>query len=541
MNEHKKMVLDSHKRCEALGIKRNRVFSRKIITAQEFQRKLQENNELIIIAIPFINEMYDFIKNTDSFYILTDKDGCILNTLGDENILKEAFKLKMIPGAYMNEENIGTNAISLVITTNIPVQIFGEQNFINSYHKWTCSAAPIKSNTGEIIGVLNLAGYSYNGYVYPHTLGMVVALSRTIEKMLQFKNYNNIDKEPKLSKRLLNNQAIYTFDKIIGENEKFINTIEYAKKIADSKSSILITGESGTGKEIFAQSIHNYSKRRDMPFIAVNCGSIPSNLIESELFGYDTGAFTGAKKGGNAGKFEMAEEGTIFLDEIGEMPLDMQVSLLRVIEEGVIIRIGGSKQIPLNVRIISATNKDLSLEVRKGRFRKDLFYRLNVLPIYLPALRDRKDDIPLLIDYYMNKISSKLNKRKVEINEIFMENLLRWKWPGNVRELENMVEFIVNTEMVPKEVFCSNPYLTNTEDNNAQHDIWYANMELELVEKAHIIRVLNKFNGNITVAAKAMKIGRNTLYRKIQRYHIKCCKMPQIMKIITTRKTSGLL
>jgi transcriptional regulator of acetoin/glycerol metabolism len=527
-DEQKKLIRESYKRCESLGIKKNRIFSRKIITDEELHRKLEENRALIITAVPFMNEMYDFVKNTDFFCILTDKDGCILNIIGDKNILGEASRLKMIPGAYMNEENIGTNAMSIVLTINIPVQISGEQHFIKSYHKWTCSAAPIRNGKGEIIGVLDLTGYIE--YVHLHTLGMVVASARSIEKMLRFENYNNTKKEQKLTKRLLNNQSIYTFDKIIGENENFINTIEYAKKIADSSSAILITGESGTGKEIFAQAIHNYSKRKDMPFVAVNCAAIPYNLIESELFGYDEGAFTGAKKGGNAGKFEMAEEGTIFLDEIGEMPLDMQVSLLRVIEEGVISRIGGCKQIPLNVRIISATNKDLKEEVGKGRFRKDLFYRLNVLPIYLPALRDRKEDISLLIDYYMDKISGELNKKRVEINEICMENLLQWEWSGNVRELENLVELIVNTERVPKEFLYPKAYSTNIEDNGIKHDMWDANMELEFVEKTHIIKVLNKFSGNISLAAKAMRIGRNTLYRKIEKYHIKCSEMPQIIK-----------
>ncbi|MCS4465766.1 sigma 54-interacting transcriptional regulator [Clostridium botulinum] len=184
-----------------------------------------------------------------------------------------------------------------------------------------------------------------------------------------------------------------------------------------------MTGDSGTGKEVFAQSIHNYSDRKDKPFIAVNCGAIPRNLIESELFGYEEGAFTGAKRGGYRGKFENSHGGTIFLDEIGEMPLDMQIKLLRVIEEGVINRIGSSKQIPVNSRIIAATNKDLREEVEKGNFRKDLFYRINVLPVYLPALKKRREDIPLLIDYFMNKTSKHLNKRKVEIPSVYMESL----------------------------------------------------------------------------------------------------------------------
>lgn len=208
------------------------------------------------------------------------------------------------------------------------------------------------------------------------------------------------EKHRKSLERLSNNQAIYTFDKIIGIDKNFINTIEYAKKVSDCGSTILITGESGTGKEVFAQAIHNYSCRRDMHFIAVNCGAIPSNLIEAELFGYEEGAFTGAKKSGNIGKFEAADGGSIFLDEIGEMSLEMQVRLLRVIEEGVISRIGSSKQIPVDFRIIAATNKELKEEVSKGNFRKDLFYRLNVIPIYLQPLRHRKNDIPLLVDYY---------------------------------------------------------------------------------------------------------------------------------------------
>jgi len=189
---------------------------------------------------------------------------------------------------------------------------------------------------------------------------------------------DELKKSRKFSGKILSGQATYTFEQVIGKNEKFMKIVAYAKKIADSKSTVLITGESGTGKEVFAQAIHNYSIRKDEPFIAVNCGAIPRTLIESELFGYEDGAFTGAKKGGNAGKFEIAEGGTVFLDEIGEMPTDMQVKLLRVIEAGVITRIGSSIETPIDVRIIAATNKNLKNEVESGNFRKDLYYRLNV-------------------------------------------------------------------------------------------------------------------------------------------------------------------
>lgn len=322
--------------------------------------------------------------------------------------------------------------------------------------------------------------------------------------------------------RLSNCQAIYTFDKMVGIDENFINTVEYAKKISNNRSTVLITGESGTGKEIFAQSIHNYSSRRNKHFIAVNCGAMPSNLIESELFGYEEGAFTGAKKGGNIGKFEAADGGSIFLDEIGEMDLKMQIRLLRVIEEGVISKIGSSKQIPINVRIIAATNKDLEEEVKKGKFRMDLFYRLNVFPIYLPTLRDRKDDIPILIDYYMNKICKKENKYKKKIDENLMQKFMQYEWPGNIRELQNIVERIINTENIPKEILKKHKFDLIIKSNNSKNFIKLEDMKLQTVEKNHIIKVIKYFSGNISLAADALGIGRTTLYSKIKKYNINC-------------------
>lgn len=289
----------------------------------------------------------------------------------------------------------------------------------------------------------------------------------------------------------------------------------------------MITGESGTGKEIFAQAIHNLSSRRGKIFIAVNCGAIPSNLIESELLGYEEGAFTGAKKGGNAGKFELAHGGTIFLDEIGEMSLETQVRLLRVIEEGVVSRVGGSKQIPVDVRIIAATNKDLQEEVKKGSFRKDLFYRLNVLPLWLPPLRDRKEDIPILIDYYMTKVSKKLNKNKFKIDSTVMNKFMEYDWPGNIRELENVVELIVNTEKIPDYILKLHKTFVVGNNKVAEGSMNFESMKLEDVEKNHIIKVLKSFRGNISLAAKAMGIGRNTLYRKMEKYHIECSETEQ--------------
>ncbi|WP_236914479.1 sigma-54 interaction domain-containing protein [Clostridium sp. Cult2] len=331
--------------------------------------------------------------------------------------------------------------------------------------------------------------------------------------------FNDVKKERKLANKILENKAIYTFDKIISQDENFNRIVCFAKEVSDSKSTILITGESGTGKEIFAQSIHNHSDRRNKPFVAINCGAIPKNLIESELFGYVEGAFTGAKKEGQPGKFEIAHEGTIFLDEIGEMPYSMQTRLLRVIEEGIVSRVGAIDQRVVDVRIIAASNRNLKEEVKEGNFRKDLFYRLNVLPIRIPPLRERKGDIPLLIDYFMSKISKRLNKKKIPIPKDIMEELMNYEWPGNVRELENFIELSINLGYVPKE--------SGDEGTIGLKEHIYNNLLLEYIERKHIMEVLEIFSCNITKSAEALGIGRNTLYRKMDKYGIDCSNLEQ--------------
>ncbi|WP_422485603.1 sigma-54-dependent Fis family transcriptional regulator [Gudongella sp. DL1XJH-153] len=323
----------------------------------------------------------------------------------------------------------------------------------------------------------------------------------------------DVKKMRKLANKVTGSRAVYTFDKVIGEDHEFIRIIDFAKKVADSKSTVLLLGESGTGKEIFAQSIQNHSDRKNEPFVALNCGAIPKNLIESELFGYVGGAFTGANIEGQPGKFEIADGGTLFLDEIGEMPYELQTRLLRVIEEGNVRRVGGSLEIPVDVRIIAATNKNLREEVDKGNFRKDLYYRLNVLPLRLPPLRERPGDIPLLFDFFMKRKAKSLSKKPVEVPDYYMDMLKNHNWPGNIRELENLVELIINTESFPTQGFDKDidsvPAMKVVSDRT-----------LEDIEADHIKRILKKYDGNITLVSKKLGIGRNTLYRKIEKYDI---------------------
>ncbi len=614
-------------RCREFGIDPSQVHSLRILGEEELRERLARKRELIVAAEPFISHLYDFLKGSDFFAILTDEEGCILSLIGDEGILREAFAMRMVPGAFMDERSIGTNAMGTALAEGMPVQVSGDEHFIRAYHRWTCSGAPIRDAEGRIIGSLDLTGNSEN--VHQHTLGMVVAAVNAIEKTLvlgcknealkstkrfvetlidsiqagivsvnlegeilsvnswalgmfgfgnqemigrrvgaflqnwgeirmacvsggDFQNkdvlvdvranklyfnltcypiigenaeptgvilvFKDVRKVRKHANEILGRRALYTFDKIIGGSRPIVEAIEFAKKVADCRSTILISGESGTGKEIFAQAIQNASSRCEEAFVVLNCGAIPRTLIESELFGYADGAFTGAKRGGQAGKFEIADGGTIFLDEIGEMPLEMQTRLLRVIEEGTVMRVGDSRDIPVDVRIIAATNKDLKAEVALGNFRMDLFYRLNVLPLFLPPLRECKQDIPLLFDYYMNKISKKLNKKPVQVSAEYLEQLVAYEWPGNIRELENMIELLISSERLPAlpGVRRSESLLSGLPRPKAMAT------SLEDSERQVISEALTACAGNISLAAKRLGIGRNTLYRKLERYGIEC-------------------
>ena len=313
----------------------------------------------------------------------------------------------------------------------------------------------------------------------------------------------------------------FMFKDIIGESLPMLETLEKAKRVASSPSTVLLLGESGTGKELFAQAIHNASDRRDGPFVSVNCGAIPGELIQSELFGYTEGAFTGARKGGRPGKIELADGGTVFLDEIGDMPLQMQVNLVRVLEDKTIVRIGDNQVVPVDVRIIAATNRSLYEEVTKGRFREDLFYRLNVITIILPPLRERKGDITLLTDYYVDKISRKVGKHVESIEPEVFASIEAYHWPGNVRELANALEYAINLVQHGKlQLAHLPPYLKKKQTVPPIADDAEI-MSLASVEKTAIENALLRLGGNVSKVAAALGIGRNTLYDKMKKHRIR--------------------
>jgi two-component system response regulator AtoC len=316
----------------------------------------------------------------------------------------------------------------------------------------------------------------------------------------------------------------YSFENIVSKNKKMQSIFEVIKKVAQYKSTILITGESGTGKELVARALHYHSDRSQNPFIPVNCGAIPENLLESELFGHAKGAFTDAIRT-KKGLFEEADDGTLFLDEIGELPAQLQVKLLRVLQDGEIRRVGESKSIQIDVRIIAATVKNLAKEVNEGRFREDLFYRLNVLPIHLPPLRERKEDIPLLVNHFIKKYAQSLSKNVVGIQPKALERFMNYSWYGNVRELENMIERAIvltdrdqiELENLPIEIQDFQDKIQMTPLSEDEYSIKKASkvLEMNLIKKA-----LKKTKGNHTHAAKILEISHRALLYKIKEYGI---------------------
>jgi len=623
------IIANSWKRCKLAKVSPYLKNSINKLNDKEIKVLLDKKNRDLNKTSKYIMEMAEKMIRGSGFRIdLSDKDGYILKIIGDKKILKESEEVGVVIGSNRSETIVGTNSIGITLFTGEPVQIIGPEHY-NVYPRyWTCSSAPIRDPSGNIIGVLNMSGKYH--LLHKHTLGMVVGIANAIESALKTEkkvfelSINNkflntiiesisdglivlnkkgeithlnsiagkilckeshevigkpIDKlirtnfpllnilnnrkgyleeeiivtpfyDKKNSQRYLLTEKVvedsegesqgvtalfkeikkvhrlignfigantrYNFSSIIGNNVKLTKAVNLAKTASVSSCKILLQGENGTGKEIFAQAIHNNSNRRDKPFIAINCGAIPRDLVESELFGYEEGAFTGAKRGGKPGKFELAEGGTLFLDEIESMPLEAQPKLLRVLESNHLIRVGGSKIIPIDVRIISSTNQDLFLLVKEGKFREDLYYRLNTVTVDIPPLRERKDDIPILVRYFCNR-----TKSKTEVDKKALEVFCNYNWPGNIRELENVIERAIlvcknnkiNIDAISeniKHVKASNPNFMN--NNKA--------VSLMDFEKEALLKALEDAKGNISKASKTLGIDRSTLYRKIKKYKI---------------------
>ena len=613
-------ISESHKRSIRYGICREeRNPNQERLTPDQLETRRLHNRDLIDVAFEYIHEFYELLSPDRFMVAIVDREGYILQFSGSDDIKAVFAERNCAPGYRFSERDVGTTAISLSLKKQIPIQLNDKDHFCERAHGFTSSAAPIFADDDILEGLLVVSGKS--DLVHPHTLVMVIAAARSIEKQLRLIRRNremsiytgfldnvlesaetgllaidndlrvwkanrkakrifgqeNIDGKPitvfqglsldlndlygnpdawkekechlivnrkpihlvfsaqpvkskdgrklgavlvfeefgnirKIADKISEGKAFFTFDHLIGDSSKFRDAIDLAQKAAKTTSTVLLMGETGTGKELFAQAIHNAGQFNTKPFIPINCGAIPGELMESELFGYVDGAFSGALKGGRPGKFELASGGTILLDEIGDMPHSLQVKLLRVLQTGEIQRIGSNKVIKVNTRIIASTNVNLLRAIKENRFRQDLYYRLNILRISIPPLRERGEkDIKSLAKYFLKRFNP-----QCKFTPDAIQSLTTYEWPGNIRELENTIErasHLSDGNRIKQEHLGS-PIVNDRSKPTPTGTI--CEMECRLISS-----MLETTNFNMAETAKRLGISRATLYRKTKAYNIR--------------------
>ncbi len=504
-SELKREILKSHKRSMRYGVSREeRSPHQKRLTADELNARRVLNSDLMEVASEYIEEFYEFLSPERFMIAIVDADGYVLQVSGSDSIKAEFRDRNYAPGYRFTEKEVGTTATSLCLKLKTSLQLNDQDHFCLRAHGFTSSAAPVFDESGGLRGVFVVSGKS--DLVHPHTLIMVTSAARSIEKQIRLNCQNR-----EMAETLSGSNAYFTFEHLVGESPAFLKAVGIARRAARMHATVLLQGETGTGKELFAQAIHNAGPFRTKPFIPINCGAIPGELMESELFGYVEGAFSGALSGGRPGRFELARGGTILLDEIGDMPYHMQVKLLRVLQTGEIQRIGDSKIVKIDMRVIASTNADLLQATAKQRFRQDLYYRLNILPISIPALRERgAPDIQALAEYFVKKYNPRSRLTSAAIS-----SLTSYAWPGNVRELENTIQRALTV--------CDDRRITPEDLNlplSGSRPASHASGLLHEMEQEMIASTLNRANFNMALAAKMLGISRATLYRKTKGYHL---------------------
>ncbi len=405
-------------------------------------------------------------------------------------------------------EALGQHVTSIIENTRMHLVVeSGEEEIADLQYirgnYMIASRIPLRSE-GKVVGALGMV-------LFRDTEEWLKMNSHIKELLLELEAYRT-----QLQQK---NGAVYSLHHIISRSNTMDQLKNKVKKIAPGDVSVLLRGESGTGKELFAHSLHHLSERSTRPFVKVNCAAIPDNLLESELFGYQEGAFTGAKRGGKPGKFQLADGGTLFLDEIGDMPLNAQVKILRVLQEGEVEAVGALKPEKIDVRIIASTHQPLEELIVSKEFREDLFYRINVVQLQIPSLRERKEDIRLLAKSLLHKLTERIGKRVVDFEEEVFETFQAYHWPGNVRELENVVEsavYLTNTEVIRVEDLpahlLSHSYLG--EETQGLKEI------MDKAEKQAVERALKKADGDKSKAAELLKIGKSSLYDKVKKHQL---------------------
>jgi transcriptional regulator of acetoin/glycerol metabolism len=633
-------IEESHKRSTAYGLTMDLKPQFDPLNRSELSQLVEQNQLLHTHAVPVMETLYDQIINTHNMVLLTDANGLIMHSMGDDDFLEKANKVALNPGVAWSEASKGTNAIGTAIAEQKPMMIHADEHFLRANQFLTCSAAPILDHKGKVIGVLDVTGDKRSAH--KHTMALVRMSVQMIENQLfmatfqeaitlhfhsrpefigtlmegivsfnpsgrllsanrvglcqldlsvvalQSHTFSSLfglpisalfdhyrSSAPSLLTLCLNNgvrvfgRAVFrshnsVFQQGVSQNDKpadtlsstkvlqngannnanenaswrlrglrYLNTgdpqvatlIEKVQKVLGRDIPILIEGETGTGKELLAQAIHKDSPRASGPFVAVNCASIPETLIESELFGYEDGAFTGARKKGSCGKILQANGGTLFLDEIGDMPLNLQSRLLRVLQERMVTPLGSTKSIAVNVELICATNCNLREMIAKGEFRKDLYYRMNGLVVRLPALRDRTD-LEIIVEKILSFESSNI---RYSIAPEIMELFKKHSWPGNFRQLTSLLrtamvmvgdEQEIRREHLPDDFLeeittAKINYIEATESTDFADHPTNSETNMDGMKILAIQKALEEHNGKVSAAAKSLGVSRNTIYRNM--------------------------
>ena len=613
-------ISDAWQKCRAAGVNPSGGEGRRIdINILESARK--ENQMLISLALPVMREIFEIVRVSGFLVVLTDAAGYILEMMGDDEIISKSNDMRFMPGAKWSNLEVGTNAISLALDYDMPIQTIGPEHYCVTHHGWTCSAAPIHDVYGEVVGCINLSGDREKAHL--HTLGMAQAAAIGIEGQLrearnalmmhkvlessqdcillfdqkyaptwmnsaakellkceldslrekgiqsvipsadltQLKSrmdesffsdnvavlvdgetiYCSITVCPmadrycafsvtmrpqtqliQTANKLSGNRASYTFHNFLTENEKMKKTLSMAERFARYEGNILIQGESGTGKEVLAQAIHNAGANADGPFVTVNCASIPLDLFEMELFGYDPVAFPGRAAEGKPGRFELADKGTLFLDAVSAIPLDMQIKLLQAVETHTIQRLGSNNPIKLDIRIIAASSQDLAHMAERGMFRKDLYYRLSPLTLEILPLRSRPEDILLFAERYLQELNANNPEAPKTMTQEFVEGLQAYDWPGNVRELQNSIARAYYSDPGPILTSESLQLVLERPSSSLGDTL---SIPQDAGEGA-IVAALTICGGNVDAAAERLGISRATLYRRMKKYGI----IPKLLK-----------
>ncbi len=530
-------IIESWKRCSRAGLNPFDRNTPSPIESSQFKKRTEQRVEIVELFQFYTRRFIGILEQMAACSFVCDNDGYILSRVGYGKTLSFFDNVSLSEGSCCGEAVIGTNAPGLALVTREPVVVTADEHYTQTYHPAFCVASPILDENRNLLGCIDITKFFdhfISDDVKKHLLSLAFSLSDMIRNEVFLSRViksSSAHRQPPAGAGEPEPRALrgggetaeepaVTFASIVGRSPLLSAAVRTAKTYGRKEGNVLILGETGTGKELFARSIHADGPRARGPFVAVNCAAIPVDLAESELFGYERGAFTGAKAEGHPGKFETAHRGTIFLDEINSMSLAVQAKILRVVETKRMSRINGKREIPVDVRVIAASNGNLADAVSRGTFRKDLYYRLNVLPLRIPPLREMKEDIPFLLAELLKACATEHGTPEKRISDGAMRRILAYDWPGNVRELKNCVEYFCYTVEGDDVLECHLPPEIAAAAGAADPTPGAAREEprdFGDVERTFLVDTMRRCNGSAIEAARALGISRSTLYRKLKK------------------------